>query len=175
MSQLFSGRCKYRDTMNYKIDTYSDTINFADKFLQEPKLNLTFLPENLNEVEDSEKFIYSESTTDIKKAFRLQNVSVDYLTTDRPILRARKSADWFGPTLFIGFSILTDNLTLINISLNVLSNYLYDFFKGTTANKKVKFEIVIESKKNKEFQKITYEGPVEGIKDLEGVIKQLKK
>ncbi|MFT3844748.1 MAG: hypothetical protein QM725_06835 [Lacibacter sp.] len=161
--------------MNYKIDTYSDFLNLADKFLQEPKLNLTFLPENLNEVQDSEKFIYSESTTDIRKVFRLDNIPIDYLTNDKPILRARKSADWFGPTLFIGFSILTDSPTLINISLNILSNYLYDFFKGTVSNKKVKFELVVESKRNKEFRKITYEGPVEGIKDLEGVIKQLKK
>lgn len=161
--------------MNYKIDTYSDFENLTDKFLQEPKLNLTFLPENLTEVQGSEKFIYSESTTDIRKAFRLDNIQVDYLTNDKPILRARKSADWFGPTLFIGFSILAENSTLINISLNVLSNYLHDFFKGTVSNKKVKFELVIESKKNKEFQKITYEGPVDGIKNLERVIKQLRK
>lgn len=161
--------------MNYKISSYPDFTYLTDRFLQEPKLNLTFLPENLNEVQDSEKFIYSESTTDIRKAFRLDNITVDYLTNDKPILRARKSADWFGPTLFIGFSVLTNNSTLINISLNLLSNYLYDFFKGTVSDKKVKFEIVIESKRNKEFQKITYEGAVEGIKDLEGVIKELKK
>lgn len=161
--------------MNYKIETYTGFAKLADRFLKEPKLNLTFLPENLNEVEDSEKFIYSESTIDIRKVFSLDNITVDYLTNDKPILRARKTADWFGPALFIGFSVLTENSTLINISLNLLSSYLYDFFKGTVSNKKVKFEIVIERRKSKEFQKITYDGTVEGIKDLEGVIKQLRR
>ncbi|MEO6149186.1 MAG: hypothetical protein ABIP28_03455 [Mucilaginibacter sp.] len=161
--------------MNYKTETLSDFTIISDKFLKGSKLNIAFLPENLNEFEDSAKFIYSESTTDIKKAFRLNNISVDYLTCDKPLLRARKSADWFGPTFFIGFSMLAENSTLINISLNVLSNYLYDFFTGNAPSKIVKFEIVVESKKSKEFQKITYEGPVQGINELGVVIKQLKK
>lgn len=161
--------------MNYKIDSYNDFDKLADTFFKEPKPNLTFLPENLLEVQESKQFIYSESTTDIKKFFKLDKITVDYLTSDKPILRARKSADWLGPTLFIGFSILTENSTLISVSLNLLSNYLYDFFKGTPFNKKVKFEIVIESKKNKDFKKISYEGPVDGIKELEGVIKELNK
>ncbi len=161
--------------MNHKVNIYSNFNTLAHSFLQEPKVNLTFLPENLTDVQDSAKFIYSETTTDLRKVFKLNNIVIDYLTNDKPILRGRKSADWVGPTLFIGFSILTDNSTLINVSLNLLSNYLHDFFKGTISNKKVKFDIIIEIERNKEFQKVTYEGTVEGIKELAEVIKELKK
>jgi hypothetical protein len=162
------------DTKSYKISADLSLHGKGFEFLQNAGNNLIFLPENLNNVQDSAEFIYSEVTTDIRKIFRKENLVIDYLTNDKPILRARKSADWFGPTIFIGFSILSQNSNLINISLNLLSSYLYDFFKGSTANKKVKFDLVIENKKNKEFKTISYEGPIDGIKELEGVIKELR-
>lgn len=157
--------------MNYQI---RDFQTLPDIFPLYSRSSLTFLPENLNDIQDPSRFIYSETTTDIKKIFKSENLTINYLTDDKPTLRARKSADWFGPTIFIGFSILAQNSNLINISLNLLSSYLYDFFKGSTSTKKVKFDLVIESKKDKEFKTISYEGPVDGIKELEGVIKELR-
>lgn len=159
--------------MNYTIENFN--LENHSKLLQNVKNNeLIFFPENLLEVKNTSEFIYSETTTDIKKIFRANNVSTKYLNDEKPLLRARKSADWFGPIFFIGFTTLSQNPELINISLNLISSYLYDFFKVNHKDKKVKFEIVVENK-NKEFQKIKYEGSIEGIKNLEGVIKQLKK
>ncbi|MFV8334730.1 hypothetical protein ACNQF7_01445 [Flavobacterium sp. RSP29] len=135
--------------------------------------DLIFLPENLEA--DALEYVYPESTSDLRKIFRANNLSAFYLCSDKPMLRARKSADWFGPTLFINYAILTENPDLISISLNLISSYLYDFFKGSPNNKNVKFEIVIQNKKEKGFQKIKYEGNIEGIKELSGIIKQLKK
>ena len=124
----------------------------------------------------SSEYIYSESTTDVRKALRSENLIIEYLTIDKPLLRARKSADWFGPILFISYSVLSENPTIIGISLNLISSYLYDYFKGAIVEtKKVKFEIVIETKKRKILKKIKYEGTVEGIKELTEVIKRFDK
>ncbi|MNG24061.1 hypothetical protein D3C84_1087420 [compost metagenome] len=58
----------------------------------------------------------------------------------------------------------------------MISSYLYDYFKGAIVEtKKVKFEIVIETKKRKILKKIKYEGTVEGIKELTEVIKRFDK
>ena len=160
--------------MSYHIPAIPHTSHLFSQFSQANCSSLTFLPENLNEAQNSSDFIYSEVTTDIRKVFKKENLVIDYLTDEKPILRARKSADWFGPTIFIGFSILSQNSNLINVSLDLFSSYLYDFFKGSTSNKKVKFNLVIENKKNKEFKSISYEGPIDGIKELEEVIKGLK-
>lgn len=160
--------------MNHKVTSYTDLKIFLDKHNLEPISSLCFLPENLKSIDDSYDFIYSETTTDLKKTFKGENIEISYLTNDKPLLRVRKSADWIGPTILIGLSTISENPNMIGITLNVLSSYLYDFFKGTSNPKKVKFDIVIESKKKKEYQKISYEGNIEGIEKLETVIKSLK-
>lgn len=161
--------------MSYKIVEYIETPNKLNLFNFDSNNSFYFIPENINEELESTKYIYPESTTDIRKMLKSENITIEYLTSDKPLLRSRKSSDWFGPTLLITYSLLSQNSTLIGISLNLISSYLYDYFKGSTESKQVKFEIILESKKKKEFKKIKYEGSIEGIKELESVIKGLKK
>lgn len=75
----------------------------------------------------------------------------------------------------IGFSVLSENPQLIEISISLISSYLYDLFKGSGGNKKVKFDIVIGNENNKSFKKISYEGDIDGVKELNSIIKNLKK
>lgn len=162
--------------MNYIVEEYSDAGVMLNQFDFNSNQTLFFIPENFSDEVRSSEYIYSESTSDVKKVFKTENLIIKYLTTDTPLLRARKSADWYGPILFISYSVLSENPTIIGISLNLISSYLYDYFKGTIVDtKKVKFEIVIETKKNKILQKVKYEGTVEGIKELTEVIKSLNK
>ena len=161
--------------MNYKITDLNNESDLLIRYNIDTKSNLLFIPENIWDTKDSSKFIYSETTTEIRKFFTKENCHISYLTDDKPLLRTRKSADWFGPTIFIGYSILSSNPTLIDISISLLSSYLYDLFKGKTNNKKVEFDIVVETTKKKDFKKITYSGNTEGIKELSELIKELRK
>jgi hypothetical protein len=158
--------------MNYIIEDF-DPGKQSDLLQCVTNNDLIFLPENIED--DVLQYVYPESTSDIRKVFKANNLATFYLCSDKPKLRARKSADWFGPALFINFAILSQNPDLINIALNLISSYLHDFFKGSPNNKKVKFEIVVQTKQEKGFQKIKYEGDIDGIKELDAVIKQLKK
>jgi hypothetical protein len=158
--------------MNYIIEDF-DPGKQSDLLQCVNNNDLIFLPENIED--DALQYVYAESTSDIKKVFRANNLAAFYLCSDKPKLRARKSADWFGPALFINFAILSQNPDLINVTLNLISSYLYDFFKGSPQNKKVKFEIVVQNEQGNSFQKINYEGHIDGIKELDAVIKQLKK
>jgi hypothetical protein len=159
--------------MNYRIEG-NVVLSQAFKNLRIDDGKLYFLPENLSIANQASDFIYSEASTDLKKVFRQEGITIDYLTNNLPALRLRKTADWWGPSIFIGVSFLSENSNLIGVALNLMSSYLYDFFKGHTQNKKVKFHIVVETKKQ-EYQKISYEGSIEGVKELESLIKQLKK
>jgi len=161
--------------MNYQIEEYKELKNLFELRQINSDKQLCFLPENLAETESSSNFIYSETTTDLRKIFKKENITIDYLTENKPLLRSRKSADWFGPTILIGLSALIENPHIVGITLNLISSFLYDFFKGTIRERKVKFEIVIENEKSKDYQKVVYEGTVDGIPELEKVIKSMRK
>lgn len=161
--------------MSYKIEKYPELVNVISKQDLDFEKDICFIPENLSEAESCTDFIYSETTTDLRKILNKNNIPIEYLTDDKPLLRSRKYADWFGPTILIGFYTLTNNPHFIGVTLNLISSYLYDFFKGTIGESKVKFELIVESKKKKEFQKINYEGSVDGISELEDIIKAMKK
>lgn len=161
--------------MDYKIENCNLILDTFENLNCEIPETFAFFPENFNSAKNENDFIFPDSLSDLNKIFRVNQIPIFKLTPGIPKYRSRKSADLIAPTLFISFSLLSDNSILISLALNVLSNYITDFFKGTLKNRKVKFEIIVETKKRKEFSKISYDGDIEGLKDLEGIIKSLKK
>lgn len=157
--------------MNYIIED-------SDLFTKISSLNLsipnaiTFLPENIEKVDSENELIFADSTIDIKKLFRLNSVETGELI---PISKSynRKAADFYGPAIFISLSMLSENPNVVSVALNLLSSYIYDRFKGTTGNKKVKIEIYVETKKNKSVKKIVYDGDVGELDKLNEIIKNL--
>lgn len=136
--------------------------------------SICFLPENIVDAKSVSEFIYIDSTQTVKKLFKKNNISVETLDSNPTRFRQKRSSDWFAPTLFIGFSLLSDNSTMVSLALNVISNYLTDFFKGNFGEKKVKMEIIIETFPKKTYKRLIYEGNTEGLKNLEVIIKSLK-
>lgn len=159
-------------TMDYKIEDIEIEDRLAELKLTLPA-RLTFFPENFETVETQEGFIFSESVIDLNKVFRKNNIPADNLGSAPLKLRTRKYADWFGPTLFFSLTMLSENPTVVSLSLNVLSNYVTDFFKGSFGEKKARLEIYVETKRKKKIKKISYTGSPEGIRELEKIIKDL--
>ena len=71
-------------------------------------------------------------------------------------------------------SLYSQNQALVSVALNVLGNYATDFFKGIGGTHEVDLNIVV-GKANRTFKKITYRGPIEGLKDLAKVIREVSK
>ncbi|MGD1891080.1 MAG: hypothetical protein ACFB15_10865 [Cyclobacteriaceae bacterium] len=161
--------------MKYKIDDYNDIALKCESLNCTVPDTFSFLPENFSNANNIDEFIYAESVVELRKIFKQNNIQLTNLELGTPKFRVRKYADWIGPTLFISFSLLSENNHLISIGLNVLSNYVGDFFKGSLDDKKVKFDIVVETTKEKEYKRIKYEGDPEGIKQLDKIIKSLNK
>lgn len=137
------------------------------------KEGLYILPENIETAENKNEFVFTETTTDIKKYLTQNDVNISVIQEGSLTIRQRKSVDFYAPLLFISFSVLSENSTLITVGINVLSNYITDYFKGTFGSKNVKLEVIVETKAKKEYKSINYEGNIEGLKELTKIIKSL--
>lgn len=73
------------------------------------------------------------------------------------------------PTLFFTFAALGQDPNLTSVALNVVSNYLYDFFKGRTEDKVARVNIVVKTR-SQEFRKVEYSGPVAGLDALSAIV-----
>jgi len=155
--------------MNYKIEDIELNEKLTELNLVLPS-GLTFIPENFETAKTTDDFIFTESVMDITKVFRSKSIEIKPLAGDSTKLRSRKNADWYGPAIFFSLTLLTENPTIVSVSLNVLSNYITDFFKGSFGEKKVKLDIYVEKKGKKKIKKISYSGSIEGLKELEKII-----
>lgn len=159
--------------MDYTIDELNLNNKLEELSLSLPS-TISFFPENLETVEAKEKFVFTESMVDLNKVFRQSNITLEVLGGDTELYRSRKNADIYLPALFFSLSIISENPNLVSVSLNVLSSYIYDRFKGNFGKKTAHVEFYIETKEKGKIKKISYKGEASGIKDLEKVIKALK-
>lgn len=120
---------------------------------------LAILPRNFETAETKEELFHEDSTVTIRSLWRQAQVTETRLEGEGhrfPSIQ-EKSFDWIGPTIFIGASMLTQNETLASIALNVLSNYITDFFKGHVGDHTVSVNIVLENvKKLGDTEETTY-------------------
>lgn len=159
--------------------TITDYINVTDK-LKELDLNnietITLLPYNFDTVARKEDLIYDNSVKTIRTLLRIAELPDERIEKPGETIGYRQlnHFEWLAPTFFISYSILTGNPDLISLSLSIVGNYLTDFFKGMSGDKKVKIEIVVEKEQGKTYKKVTYEGDSKGLSELAEIVKNLK-
>lgn len=162
-----------RLNMDYKIEEIVISSRLEELGLKMPD-TLAFFPENLDSAKTKDEFIFTDSMLDLNKIFRQENISIGTLGTDTELYRSRKNADIYLPAMFFGFSLLAENPTIISISLNILSNFIYDHFKGTIGKKIAHADFYVETDKTGKIKKLSYNGNIEGLKDVEKIIKTLR-
>jgi hypothetical protein len=159
--------------IDYKIEELNILNKLTELELVLPD-SLSFFPENLETATTKNDFIFTDSIVDLNKLFKQSNINVAYLGGDTELYRSRKNADIYFPAIFLSLSLISENSTIVSISLNVLSNYISDFLKGSIGKKTANVEFYIETKQKGIIKKISYKGDAEGVKNLEQVIKALK-
>ena len=160
--------------MDYKIEDL-DISKRLDKLGLTLPGNLTFFPDNFDTAKAKEDFVFTDTMLDLSKIFLQDNsISIPALGLDTELYRARKSADIYLPAIFFGLSQITENSTIVSVSLNVLSNYIYDLCKGTTSKKTAHVDLYLETEEKGKVKKLSYKGSVEGLKELDKVIKAMK-
>ncbi|MBN8879307.1 MAG: hypothetical protein J0I32_17295 [Sphingobacteriales bacterium] len=160
--------------MDYNIEELDISKRMDELGLTFPD-NLTFFPENFDTANAKSDFVFTDSMLDLSKIFRQDNrISIPALGQATELYRSRKSADIYLPAIFFGLSQIAGNSTIVSVSLNVLSNYIYDLCKGTSGKKTAHVELYIETKEKGKVKKINYNGSVEGLKELDKIIKAMK-
>jgi hypothetical protein len=138
---------------------------------------ITLLPWNLETAKPNEELLMAGTTTTLRKLWKQAGIVETPIELFGKKLAELKQNDFSLalPVLFVSYSVWSQNPTLLNIAFGVVSNYVTDFFKGMVGRRKVKFDIVIERVRGKEFKRIRFEGEPDELKDLPKIIRELNK
>jgi len=136
--------------------------------------NLALLPRNFQEAESKKDLLHESSAPTVRILFRKNNIAETPLELESekfPQISEKGFVEWVGPIIFVSFAALNQDPNMLSLALGVISNYLTDFFKGIPGDRKVRLDVVVETKK-KAYKKIHYEGPVSGLEKLPKVIEK---
>lgn len=137
--------------------------------------SLALLPRNFEKTNSKEELIHEGEIDTVRKLWKQNNIVETPIEKDgeRYPHIAEHAFTWIGPTVLISSTIIIQNPYLISITLNVLSNYLTDWFKGISKNNQwIKLSYVIETK-SESYKKLSYQGDLEGLKQLPKIIKEI--
>lgn len=115
---------------------------------------------------------HAESET-VKKLLRTNNISYTELfdPDSQPTYLQQYGFEWFGPTLFVTAAALSQNPNLLSVSLGIITNYIYDLFKGTKGGT-ASLNVIIEQP-NGSCKQVNYSGPPEGLASVADIVRNL--
>lgn len=132
-----------------------------------------FIPFNINEV-DAKYSVFEKTISSIEKLLNQNNVNIKkYQFTDKIVYRDNRSIDWVIPTMYLTSSFLINNPLFIGLMTGLISNYIYDIFKGNNSNPKVKTRIIYKDEETKKIFKVDYEGDNSGLKEIGNILDKL--
>lgn len=152
-------------------------IDLSDSF------TFGFLPEaSVNDDLNAQYLILPSSVIDIRKRLgeHANDESLLEMPNRKTVFRNQHSSDYVLPTIVFSLSYLTNNPHIISVILGILSNFATGAIKSILSlNKKknvTKLSIVIVDEYNNKNCQFDYEGPSEGIKeiDLEKIVEKFK-
>lgn len=142
-----------------------------------PASGITLLPLNFASATSTAELRHASLTSTIRKLLLQGGIPLDDIVDrgQRPPYIKNESSDLILPILYLSASFISDNPALVTVALNVISNYLYESLRHIGIGRTVRFEVVVEKKKNEVYKHITYEGSDHGLKELIDVIREAVK
>jgi hypothetical protein len=163
--------------MSVKIDR-SEYVNVAERAKElgcEVPGGIALLPRNFETAHSRAELVHESDAPTIRILFRENEVEETPIEPagERFPYVSEKSLEWIGPTIFIGYSLYTQNPNILNITLGIIANYLTDFFRGIRGGATARFSIVRE-RSSGECERYDYEGPPSAIEDFAKVVREIK-
>lgn len=160
--------------MPIEVEDYVDVNARAVALGLRAPQGLAFLPRNLGDAAAQADLLHESSVTTLRILFRQSNIVEDHL--EQPGQRIRvvqeNAFELILPPLFVGGLLISSNPAAIDIALNVIANYVTEFFKGIGGEKRVKFSIVIEDKAAGKYRRYKYSGDPAGIKEFTQLVER---
>lgn len=135
---------------------------------------IAILPSNLAtaaSIDDFRQEVESDTVRTLLRANKITHTEIFDEDHQPPYLQ-QYSFEWFGPTLFISAGLLSHDPNILSVTLGVITNYLYDLFKGSK-NGKASLDIIVEQSSGS-CKRIHYNGPPDGLSSIPEIIKGLK-
>ncbi len=136
---------------------------------------IALLPRNFDSADTQSELVHEESVLTVRKLWKKAGVIETPLAqpgTTFPPVRERSFNEWMGPIIFVSYALWNGNEYQISMALNVISDYLTDFFKGMGGNNNVRLEIVSETKGG-DYRSVQYRGAVEGLSELPAIVREV--
>jgi hypothetical protein len=155
---------KRKNPMNIQASNYIDVEEKATELGLNIPTGLAILPRNFDTAEATDELIHESTAPTIRSLWRQEGVAETRLEKEGMKIPqgSRKSWEWVGPIIYISQSMLTN--AAIPITINMISSYLYDLWKGHHHDAEVTVEFVVERTHNskqgktREYKRITFKG-----------------
>lgn len=151
--------------------------DFAEKLQHlgaAPLSKISVIPDNITSA-DSTSNLSQSAESDTVRTLLTQNriPHQDIFQNYEDIVYVQNySSDWFGPSILIPIAALIQNPNITSVVLGLITNYLYDAFKGSK-KQTVKITIIKETKGG-EFRKVSYDGPLQGMSELAEIVNDIE-
>jgi hypothetical protein len=161
----------------------SDYIDVEKRVLElgcKAPTGLTILPRNFDTASSLDELVHEGTTPTIRSLLRQAGIQEIRLEEegDKIPHTAKESWEWVGPIIYISQWMLTN--AALPVTINMISNYLYDITKGHHHDAEVTFEYVVETiektkrGEKREYKRITIKGSSEELKAFDAnTLKQL--
>ncbi|NHV29379.1 hypothetical protein [Burkholderia sp. D-99] len=134
---------------------------------------LVLLPGNLataTSIDDLRQQVESDTVRTLLKANNIAYAEI-FDEDDQPPYLQQYSFEWFGPTLFVSAGLLSQDPNVLSVALGVITNYLYDLFKGTNEGK-ASLDVVVQHADGS-CKSVRYSGPPDGLSKVAEIVKEL--
>jgi hypothetical protein len=161
--------------INVSVKAYCDVREQAKKLGFGPISELAILPRNYEQETGDSKLAHESESSTIRKLFKTAGLDIQQIEKPEAKLPSivEKSSDWIAPTIYFGATFLSQNSYAVQIALNVLASYIFEFLHGKLPSNRVKLRFVVESSKSRKCSLLEYEGPVSGINVLADAIRKI--
>jgi hypothetical protein len=165
------------ELLSIQLSEYLDVRKRASELGCSPPNGVVLLPRNFDRAKSKQELVHESSMPTVRTILRQARIPETRLEEegDHFPYAQQNAFEWIGPIIFVSASFLTQNPDVISVALGMISDYLTDFFKGIPgARKTAKFDIVIGPTKSESYKRIHYDGDVDGIREMEKVVRALQ-
>lgn len=161
--------------MPIEIIDYADVRAHAAELGCNVPTGIALLPRNFRTAQNKAELMHESSSLTVRTLWRRAGIAETPIEPEgeRFPTIIEDAFSWAGPTIFIAASVLFQNPQIVSVTLNIVSNYLTDFFKGTRGSQNVKLSIVVEQELGRQYKEIRYEGDKGGLEELAKIVEKI--
>ncbi len=163
------------DENDISIRDFVNVSQHAQKLRCNIPSGIAILPMNFETVATKSELLHEITTPTVRILWRQANLIETKLESDSEALPqiSQHAAEWVGPIIFMSYQALNENPYLVNLSIGVIANYLYNLLRGIkSSEQKVKLDVVCQ-KKDGSCKIVKCKGNVDGLKELPKIVRSV--